>query len=76
MKPPVKKRNMVRSNTAITSLIKTIVRGRYISLAILNQIKENDQKIIARMTPAYVLILSFKTFTGYLLIPEPRIYTI
>jgi hypothetical protein len=36
---------------------KTMVIGRNVSFAILNQMKENDQIIIARKTPPYILIL-------------------
>ncbi|MDQ1332220.1 MAG: hypothetical protein QG576_254, partial [Bacteroidota bacterium] len=41
------------------NLMKTIVTGRYVSLATLNQMKENDQKIIDRMTAPYVLAAFF-----------------
>jgi len=44
---------------------KTIVTGRNVSFAILNQMNENAQKSIARRTPPYILILFF---TGWLLI--------
>jgi hypothetical protein len=41
------------------SLIKTMVIGWKVLFAILNQMKENDQKIIASITAPYVLILLF-----------------
>ena len=40
-----------------------MVIGRNVSLASLNQIKENDQKIIARITEPYVLMLLFKALS-------------
>jgi hypothetical protein len=42
-----------------TSRIKTMVIGLNVSFAILNQMKENAQHIIARKTPPYILILFF-----------------
>jgi len=43
--------------------MKTIVIGRNVSLAILNQMKDNDQKIIASTTVLYVLRLVFNALT-------------
>jgi len=54
MKLLVMKRNADNIIDDSTSLIKTIVIGRNVSLAILNQINENDQKIIDRITAPYV----------------------
>jgi hypothetical protein len=42
-----------------TSRKKTMVMGLNVSFAILNQMKENAQNIIARKTPPYILILFF-----------------
>ena len=41
------------------SLINTMVIGLNVSLATLNQINENDQKIIARTTAPYIFTLLF-----------------
>ena len=49
----------VRRITENNSRINTIVIGLKVLLAILNQIKENDQKIIAITTALYVLTLLF-----------------
>ena len=41
-----------------------MVTGLNVSLAILNQIKENDQNIIERITEPYILILLFIIVNG------------
>jgi len=43
--------------------MKTIVRGRNVSLAILNQMNENDQNIIESITAPYVPA-NFFNFSG------------
>jgi hypothetical protein len=48
-------RKVVRRITENSSLIKTIVIGRNVSFAALNQINEKDQKIIDKTTAQYVL---------------------
>ena len=45
------------------SLMKTIVIGWNVSFAILNQMKDNDQKIIASTTALYVFRLVFNALT-------------
>jgi hypothetical protein len=44
---------------AKTSLRKTTVIGLKSSFAILNQMNENAQKIMARITAPYILIFTF-----------------
>jgi len=48
-------RKVVKSTVEMTSLINTIVIGRNVSFATLNQINENDQKIIDNTTAPYIL---------------------
>jgi hypothetical protein len=52
-------RYVVKRIIEITRRKKTIVTGRNVSFAILNQMNENAQNSIARTTPPYVLILVF-----------------
>jgi hypothetical protein len=56
-------RKVVRRITENSSLIKTIVIGRNVSFAALNQINEKDQKIIDKTTAQYVLTLLFNTLS-------------
>ena len=58
------------------NLMKTIVTGRYVSLATLNQMKENDQKIIDKITAPYVLAAFFTCIVWFIaVIPATRNYT-
>ena len=66
---------MLSSITEIISLINTTVSGRKVSLAILNQIKEKDQNIMARITDPY-LTADFFIDSGRDKLPAGRIYTI
>jgi hypothetical protein len=59
----VKKRYKDRRTAEIMSLIKTMVIGLNVSLATLNQINENDQKIIARITALYTFTLLLNGFS-------------
>ena len=53
-------RYAVKRITDITSLMKTMVIGLNVLLAILNQIKENDQNNIDIITALYVFTLLLK----------------
>jgi len=57
--PFVASRKIESITTARASLIRIIVTGLYVSLAILNQMNEKAQKIIARTRAIYIPAVFF-----------------